>query len=161
MRIRNCSSPYDLYTLHYNIPDENLNEFIPRTQVNLDEAIHAILSHNDLAIDRSLPVPYDEYREFLYYKKWMELITGKQRYLRKHGFIPVSYDPVTKQFQVITPQPGRPPAKCPKARKIDFRLEEEIAKQLDIYCRTNNIGVSEAIRRGLGMLLAIEKNSAE
>ena len=48
---------------------------------------------------------------------------------------------------------GRPKADRPKDRRFSIRLDDELSKQLELYCEDNGISKGEAIRKALNLLL--------
>lgn len=48
---------------------------------------------------------------------------------------------------------GRPKADQPKDIRFSIRLDEELSKQLELYCEDNGISKGEAIRQALNLLL--------
>ena len=52
---------------------------------------------------------------------------------------------------------GRPKADNPKSSRFSIRLDEETERKLKIYCEQYDITKGEAIRRGIHLLLAKEK----
>lgn len=52
---------------------------------------------------------------------------------------------------------GRPKADNPKSSRFSIRLDEETERKLKIYCEQHDITKGEAIRRGIHLLLAKEK----
>ncbi|NJD01575.1 MAG: CopG family transcriptional regulator [Ruminiclostridium sp.] len=57
----------------------------------------------------------------------------------------------------MSPRTGRPKADNPKNISIKVRFDEEISSALTAYCTKYNISRTEAIRRGLKLLLSKEK----
>nr|DAP98574.1 MAG TPA: Alginate and motility regulator [Caudoviricetes sp.] len=57
----------------------------------------------------------------------------------------------------MSPRTGRPKVDNPKAVSICIRLDSETEAKLQAYCLRNNISKGEAIRRGVHLLLASEK----
>lgn len=53
----------------------------------------------------------------------------------------------------MSPRTGRPKAENPKGLRFSIRLDNNIAGRLDEYCAKNNCKRSEAIRKGIEMLL--------
>lgn len=52
---------------------------------------------------------------------------------------------------------GRPKSTNPKSIDLKVRIEKETCEKLDAYCLEHNITRAEAIRRGIHLLLAAEK----
>lgn len=52
---------------------------------------------------------------------------------------------------------GRPKADNPKSSRFSIRLDEETERKLKNYCEQHDITKGEAIRRGIHLLLAKEK----
>ena len=48
---------------------------------------------------------------------------------------------------------GRPKADQPKDIRFSIRLDEELSKQLELYCEDNGISKGEVIRQALNLLL--------
>lgn len=48
---------------------------------------------------------------------------------------------------------GRPKADRPKDIRFSVRLDDELSKQLELYCEDNGISKGEAIRKALNLLL--------
>ncbi len=48
---------------------------------------------------------------------------------------------------------GRPKADRPKDIRFSIRLDDELSKQLELYCEDNRISKGEAIRKALNLLL--------
>lgn len=48
---------------------------------------------------------------------------------------------------------GRPRADRPKDIRFSIRLDDELSKQLELYCEDNGISKGEAIRKALNLLL--------
>ncbi len=48
---------------------------------------------------------------------------------------------------------GRPKADRPKDIRFSIRLDDELSKQLELYCEDNGISKGEAIRKALNLLL--------
>ena len=52
---------------------------------------------------------------------------------------------------------GRPKVDNPKLSRFSIRLDEKTEIKLKFYCEKYNITKGEAIRRGINLLLEIEK----
>lgn len=52
---------------------------------------------------------------------------------------------------------GRPKSTNPKSIDLKVRIEKETSEKLNAYCLEHNITRAEAIRRGIHLLLAAEK----
>lgn len=52
---------------------------------------------------------------------------------------------------------GRPKSDDPKSNRFSIRLDSATEKALELYCEKYNITKGEAIRRGIHLLLAKEK----
>ena len=48
---------------------------------------------------------------------------------------------------------GRPKSDNPKDIRFSIRLDAELKRKLDQYCKSKNISTAEAIRRGINLLL--------
>ena len=48
---------------------------------------------------------------------------------------------------------GRPKADRPKDIRFSISLDDELSKQLELYCEDNGISKGEAIRKALNLLL--------
>ena len=48
---------------------------------------------------------------------------------------------------------ARPKADRPKDIRFSIRLDDELSKQLELYCEDNGISKGEAIRKALNLLL--------
>lgn len=57
----------------------------------------------------------------------------------------------------MSPRTGRPKAENPKAVNYGVRLDAETEAKLTAYCEEHNITKSEAIRRGIHLLLSTKK----
>lgn len=57
----------------------------------------------------------------------------------------------------MAPRTGRPKAENPKDIDVKVRFDKELHEKLLQYCRDNNITRTEAIRRGVHLLLAQKK----
>ena len=57
----------------------------------------------------------------------------------------------------LSPRTGRPKAENPKNYSIKVRFDEEMNKALLAYCEKHKIARTEAIRKGLALLLSSEK----
>ena len=57
----------------------------------------------------------------------------------------------------MSPRTGRPRVDKPKNNDVKVRLDDETTKKLDDYCAEHNITRAEAIRRGIHLLLAKQK----
>ena len=53
--------------------------------------------------------------------------------------------------------PGRPKAENPKAMRFSVRLDAQQERELELLCRRLGITKGEAIRQGIDLLLAKEK----
>lgn len=53
----------------------------------------------------------------------------------------------------LSPRTGRPKLDNPKVNNVKVRLTDETAKRLDAYCAEHGITRTEAIRRGIRLLL--------
>lgn len=53
----------------------------------------------------------------------------------------------------LSPRTGRPKSENPLSVDIKVRLTEENAERLDAYCAEHGITRTEAIRRGINLLL--------
>lgn len=58
-----------------------------------------------------------------------------------------------KEVKIVLPQRGRPKAENPKRNDLKVRFDDRTLKQIDEYCKENGITRSDAIRRGIDMLL--------
>ena len=59
------------------------------------------------------------------------------------------------------PRTGRPRVPNPKSERHCVRFEAEMEREVQEYCVRHGITVTEAIRRGLEMLLDYEKGEME
>ena len=57
----------------------------------------------------------------------------------------------------MSPRTGRPKIENPKSIKYSIRLDDETEQKLKDYCEKHGITKGEAIRRGIHLLLAEEK----
>ena len=57
----------------------------------------------------------------------------------------------------MSPRTGRPKAENPKDVRFSVRLDAETDRRLQEYCLKNGITKGEAIRRGVHLFLASEK----
>ena len=57
----------------------------------------------------------------------------------------------------MSPRTGRPKAENPLNVDVKVRLDKSTNEKLEEYCRINNITRTEAIRRGIHLLLEQEK----
>lgn len=57
----------------------------------------------------------------------------------------------------MSPRTGRPKAENPKDIRYSIRLDAETEKELEEYCKKNNITKGEAIRQGIHLLLKKNK----
>lgn len=57
----------------------------------------------------------------------------------------------------MSPRTGRPKAENPKDVDVKVRFDKEMHERLIAYCEANGITRTEAIRRGVHLLLASEK----
>ena len=57
----------------------------------------------------------------------------------------------------MSPRTGRPKAGNPKNISIKVRFDEKTNNELIAYCEKHNVPRTEAIRRGLKLLLSKEK----
>ncbi|EOU1669849.1 CopG family transcriptional regulator [Clostridium perfringens] len=48
---------------------------------------------------------------------------------------------------------GRPKAEKPKNESVKVRFDSELFKELDDYCKKNNLTKAKAIRNGVKLLL--------
>ncbi len=64
---------------------------------------------------------------------------------------------VTRKEVMFMSPAGRPKADNPKSSRFSIRLDEETERKLKIYCEQHDITKGEAIRRGIHLLLAKEK----
>ena len=60
----------------------------------------------------------------------------------------------------MSPRTGRPKVDNPKVVSICIRLDSETEAKLQAYCLRNNVSKGEAIRRGVHLLLAKEKQES-
>lgn len=86
-------------------------------------------------------------------KKYKELISLDKNFYDSYGYIEVEHDTETNTLSLKKREKGRPASKETKNNNITVRLSDEELKLLDIYCNTNNINRSEAIRISLDKLL--------
>lgn len=54
----------------------------------------------------------------------------------------------------MPPKIGRPKAEQPKGLRFSIRLDAQTANELDKYCLKHNCKRSEAIRKGINLLLS-------
>ena len=57
----------------------------------------------------------------------------------------------------MSPKTGRPRAENPKDIKYSIRLDAATEERLTLYCQKHGITKGEAIRQGIHLLLAKEK----
>ena len=57
----------------------------------------------------------------------------------------------------MTPRTGRPKALNPKNVDLKVRFDQKTNERLLIYCEKHNVTRTEAIRRGIHLLLESEK----
>jgi hypothetical protein len=57
----------------------------------------------------------------------------------------------------MSPRTGRPKTDNPLNVDVKVRLDSLMSKKLEEYCKTHNITRTEAIRRGIHLLLGQEK----
>lgn len=57
----------------------------------------------------------------------------------------------------MSPRTGRPKAEKPKTIEVKARIDEETNKRLVNYCERNNTNKTEVVRKGIDMVLGIEK----
>lgn len=57
----------------------------------------------------------------------------------------------------MSPRTGRPKVENPKDVRFSIRLDAEIEKQLDEYCKKHELTRAEAIRKGIQLLLGLKK----
>lgn len=57
----------------------------------------------------------------------------------------------------MSPRTGRPKAENPKVIEVKARIDEETNKKLVDYCNRNNANKTEVVRKGISMVLGIEK----
>ena len=57
----------------------------------------------------------------------------------------------------MSPRTGRPKIDNPKNHDIKVRIDEKTNEAIARYARKHNISKTEAIRRGIDLLLATEK----
>lgn len=60
----------------------------------------------------------------------------------------------------MSPRTGRPKADNPKDVDVKVRFDKETHEKLMSYCTTHGITRTEAIRRGVHLLLAKEKQES-
>lgn len=53
----------------------------------------------------------------------------------------------------MSPQVGRPKAENPKRNDLKVRFDDKTLLQIDEYCKRQGVTRSDAIRRGIDMLL--------
>lgn len=53
----------------------------------------------------------------------------------------------------MSPQVGRPKAENPKRNDLKVRFDDKTLFQIDEYCKRQGVTRSDAIRRGIDMLL--------
>lgn len=53
----------------------------------------------------------------------------------------------------MSPKMGRPKSDNPKAFNFGVRLDKKTGEILEKYCKENNVTKSEAIRRGINLLI--------
>ncbi|MGL6015235.1 MAG: hypothetical protein ACRCZU_03950 [Selenomonadaceae bacterium] len=92
---------------------------------------------------------YDDHAAVTCEQKWAEMQQQYKEYFRKHGYIPVRFNAVKADFEVVVPSVGRPIASKPKHIVKNIRLDDAMNQMLDDYCITNKVGASEAVRRAL------------
>ena len=57
----------------------------------------------------------------------------------------------------MSPKTGRPKAENPKNINVKVRFDKVLYEQLDLYCQENKITKTEAIRKGIDLLLSNRK----
>ena len=57
----------------------------------------------------------------------------------------------------MSPKTGRPKVDNPKNIRFSIRLDKDIDEKLEAYCKSHNISKGKAIRLGIDLLLAAEK----
>lgn len=57
------------------------------------------------------------------------------------------------EVNLLSPRTGRPKAEKPKNYSIKIRFDKELHDKLELYCKENNITRTDAIRKGINMLL--------
>lgn len=148
---RECSEPYDLVLLEYNIEKPKVEPHqpaAPLTKETYDAFINSLREESNRFIPPPPDVCLDPYTAL-----WDDFTTAYKEYYRKNKSLLVSYNPESKSFTVVIPSPGRPRVTNPKNIKIDLRLDAQTKTRLDDYCHTNNIQHSEAIRQAIEIFL--------
>jgi len=158
MRQRKCIGPYDLYSLKYDLvvvlqaqPSKPATQLTPSTDT-LEAGMDLAREYGKNEFDRILLESFDNNHKY-YSDIWDDLKTAYREYLRKHEFLPVSYNSVSNSFKVVIPSPGRPKTTNPKSVKVDLRLDAQTKARLDDYCHTNSIQPSEVIRQAIDLFL--------
>lgn len=54
---------------------------------------------------------------------------------------------------IISPRTGRPKSSNPKSNRITVRLDDETFRKIENYCEEEKIDKTEAIRRGIEILV--------
>lgn len=57
----------------------------------------------------------------------------------------------------MSPRTGRPKVDNPKNIRFSIRLDKDIDEKLEAYCKAHKISKGKAIRLGIDLLLAAEK----
>lgn len=57
----------------------------------------------------------------------------------------------------MSPRTGRPKAENPKIHSIKIRFDDKTNEALIDYCKKNNVTRTEAVRRGMDLLLSEKK----
>lgn len=63
----------------------------------------------------------------------------------------------TKRGEKMSPRTGRPKAENPKDIDVKVRFDKDLHDKLLAYCQENGITRTEAIRKGVHLLLAEKK----
>lgn len=58
-----------------------------------------------------------------------------------------------KRGDNMTPKIGRPPLSNPNSKNLTIRLNGELLKRLDEYCKRNNITKGEVVREGINAVI--------
>ena len=157
MRQRQCIGPYDLFSLKYDLVitlQPLTNEPAPLlTKETYDRAVKFVKEFAEKERGRILPERFEDTKS-KYDTIWGMFTRTYQEYYRKRKYLPIAYNPDKDSFSVLIPDRGRPPKPNSADKKIDFRLDMTTTKQLDEYCRINNIQRSQAIREAITLYLA-------
>ncbi|MEE1204068.1 MAG: ribbon-helix-helix domain-containing protein [Bacteroidales bacterium] len=58
------------------------------------------------------------------------------------------------EVKKVSPKTGRPKAENPKNINVKVRFDKALYEKLDLYCQENKITKTEAIRKGIDLLLS-------